>query len=67
LAMLLFVRNAEANSPRVVDLKTPDGTVLKGTYFPCGEARARRVVVSSKQSHAQIVGRYRASACCRWN
>ena len=31
--MLLFVRNAEANSPRVVDLKTPDGTVLKGTYF----------------------------------
>src|SRR5256714_7438122 len=33
LAMLLFVRNAEANSPRVVDLKTPDGTVLKGTYF----------------------------------
>src|SRR5438874_13343833 len=33
LAVLLFVRNAEANSPRVVDLKTPDGTVLKGTYF----------------------------------
>ncbi len=34
LAMLLFfVRNAEAGSPRVVDLKTPDGTVLKGTYF----------------------------------
>ena len=33
LAMLLFVRNAEANSPRVVDLKTPDGTVIKGTYF----------------------------------
>ena len=33
LAMLLFVCNAEANSPRVVDLKTPDGTVLKGTYF----------------------------------
>src|SRR5438552_2530944 len=33
LAMLLFVRNAEANSPRVLDLKTPDGTVLKGTYF----------------------------------
>jgi hypothetical protein len=33
LAMLLFVRNAQANSPRVVDLKTPDGTVLKGTYF----------------------------------
>jgi tetratricopeptide (TPR) repeat protein len=31
--MLLFVRNAQANSPRVVDLKTPDGTVLKGTYF----------------------------------
>ena len=33
LAMLLFVRNAQANSPRVVDLKTPDGAVLKGTYF----------------------------------
>src|SRR5207302_7825490 len=33
LAMLLFVRNAEANSPRVVDLKTPDGTVLKVSYF----------------------------------
>ena len=33
LVMLLFVRNAQANSPRVVDLKTPDGTVLKGTYF----------------------------------
>src|SRR5437868_6142734 len=33
LAMLLFVRDAEADSPRVVDLKTPDGTILKGTYF----------------------------------
>src|SRR6267154_1079578 len=33
LTMLLFVRNAEASSPRVVDLKTPDGTVLRGTYF----------------------------------
>src|SRR6266513_860016 len=33
LAMLLFVCNAEANSPRVVDLKTPDGTVLKASYF----------------------------------
>ena len=31
--MLLFVRNAEANSPRVVDLKTPDGTILKASYF----------------------------------
>src|SRR5438094_3591328 len=33
LAMLLFVRNAGANSPRVVDLKTPDGTILKASYF----------------------------------
>jgi hypothetical protein len=33
LAMLLFVRPARANTPRDVDLKSPDGTVLKGTYF----------------------------------
>src|SRR5947208_7077200 len=33
LALLLFVRNAEADSPRVVDLKTPDGTILKASYF----------------------------------
>src|SRR5207248_1755019 len=33
LAMLLLVRNAEADSPRVVDLKTPDGTILKASYF----------------------------------
>src|SRR5881227_3343222 len=33
LAMLLFVRNAEANSPRVVDLKSPEGTILKASYF----------------------------------
>ncbi len=30
---LFLVRNASGNAPRVVDLKTPDGTVLKGTYF----------------------------------
>src|SRR3974390_176938 len=24
-------------APRVVDLKAPDGTVLKGTYFACGK------------------------------
>ncbi|HSS16468.1 MAG TPA: alpha/beta fold hydrolase [Candidatus Dormibacteraeota bacterium] len=33
LVALFLVRNASANAPRVVDLKTPDGTVLKGTYF----------------------------------
>ena len=33
LVALFSVRNASANAPRVVDLKTPDGTILKGTYF----------------------------------
>src|SRR6202022_2754903 len=33
LAAIILARNASGNSPRVVDLKTPDGTVLKGTYF----------------------------------
>ena len=37
LAMLVFVHNARANSPRVVDLKAPDGTILKGTYFAAGK------------------------------
>jgi len=31
--MLLFVCNARGNSPRIVDLKAPDGTILKGSYF----------------------------------
>ena len=34
---LFLVRNASGNAPRVVDLKTPDGTVLKGTYFPAAK------------------------------
>jgi dienelactone hydrolase len=33
LVALLFVRNASGDGPRVVDLKTADGTILKGTYF----------------------------------
>ncbi|HEY4272302.1 MAG TPA: tetratricopeptide repeat protein [Candidatus Udaeobacter sp.] len=30
---LFLARNAQANSPRVVDFKSADGTILKGTYF----------------------------------
>jgi len=37
LAMLLFFHNAHANPPRVVDLKAPDATILKGTYFAAGK------------------------------
>ena len=33
LAALIVARDAFANSERVVDLKTTDGTVLKGTYL----------------------------------
>ena len=33
LVALFLVRNASANTPGVVDLKTPDGTILKGSYF----------------------------------
>jgi len=33
LVALFFVRNASGDAPRVVDIKTPDGTVLKATYF----------------------------------
>lgn len=33
LGTLIFVRNASADAPRVVDMKAPDGTTLKGTYF----------------------------------
>src|ERR1041385_7702271 len=33
LSGLFFIRCASADVPRVVDIKTPGGTVLKGTYF----------------------------------
>jgi dienelactone hydrolase len=33
LVALFLVRNASANASRVVEVKTPDGTILKGTYF----------------------------------
>jgi pimeloyl-ACP methyl ester carboxylesterase len=33
LVALFLVCNASGNSPRVVDIKAPDGTILKGTYF----------------------------------
>jgi len=33
LVALFLVRNASGNTPRIVDLKAPDGTILKGTYF----------------------------------
>jgi len=33
LVALFLVRNASGDAPRVVDLKTPDGMILKGTYF----------------------------------
>jgi pimeloyl-ACP methyl ester carboxylesterase len=33
LVAFLLVRNASGDAPRVVGLKTPDGTILKGTYF----------------------------------
>jgi tetratricopeptide (TPR) repeat protein len=33
LVTLFLVRNASGNAPRVVDFKTPDDTILKGTYF----------------------------------
>ncbi len=45
LALLMFApillghgaRAEESTSPRVVDLKAPDGTSLKGTYFSAGK------------------------------
>src|SRR5215468_7886651 len=37
LAILFFVHNARANPPHIVDLKAPDGTILKGTYFAAGK------------------------------
>lgn len=33
LVALFLVHNAAGDAPRVVDLKTPDGTILKGSYF----------------------------------
>jgi pimeloyl-ACP methyl ester carboxylesterase len=33
LVAFFLVRNASGNAPRVVDLKSADGTILKGTYF----------------------------------
>src|SRR6266480_5905175 len=33
LVALFLVRNASGNTPRIVDLKAPDGTILKATYF----------------------------------
>src|SRR5262249_42551361 len=33
LVAFFLVRNASGDAPHIVDLKTPDGTILKGTYF----------------------------------
>jgi len=33
LVALFFVRGASGNSPRDVDFKSTNGTILKGTYF----------------------------------
>src|ERR1041385_6338881 len=33
LAAVIVVHNARGNSPRAVDVKSADGTALKGTYF----------------------------------
>ena len=40
LVALFLVRNASGNAPRVVDLKTPDGIILKGTYFAAAKPGA---------------------------
>jgi len=37
LAALILARDALGNSERVVDLKSSDGTILKGTYFAAGK------------------------------
>src|SRR4029077_15730963 len=36
-AALILARDALGNSERVVDLKSSDGTILKGTYFAAGK------------------------------
>jgi pimeloyl-ACP methyl ester carboxylesterase len=33
LVALFLVRNASGNAPQIVDVKSADGTILKGTYF----------------------------------
>jgi tetratricopeptide (TPR) repeat protein len=38
LVALFLVCNASGNAPRVVDLKTHDGTILKGTYFAAAKS-----------------------------
>src|SRR5215472_18903125 len=37
LAALILTRDALGNSEGVVDLKSSDGTILKGTYFAAGK------------------------------
>ena len=37
LTALILARDALGNSERVVDLKSSDGTILKGTYFAAGK------------------------------
>jgi len=37
LAALILARDALGNSERVIDLKSSDGTILKGTYFAAGK------------------------------
>jgi hypothetical protein len=36
---LFLVRSASGNAPRDVDLKSADGTILKGTYFAAAKPR----------------------------
>ena len=38
LVALFFIRNASGDAPRIVDVKTSDGTILKGTYFAAAKA-----------------------------
>src|SRR6266849_5360276 len=48
-------------APRVVDLKTPDGTVLKGTYFAAAKPGPGVLLL-----RPQVLGRGSSAACGGW-
>ncbi len=53
LVALFFVRNASGNTSHVVDIKTPDGSVLKGTYFAAAKPGPSLILYHQSQRTRQ--------------
>ena len=67
LAFASSARPTSSNAARVVDVRSSDGTVLKGTYFAAKKPGPGVLLFRQYKKYTQLVGR-----CCylnlrRWN